>query len=123
MCEEEVATYGLFISSDEENAVCFVSGHVLRKIQDVLKLLDHKTVLDVLTYMYIIMLFIKSNLPVTSDTSCGRSEQWTNRIVRGGLTYMKQIKLLSVFMLLSIVSEGTLHLTRLVKWIPHFEQG
>ena len=80
-CEEEVYTARL--TSDEENAVRFVSGYVLRKIQDALKLPDDQLVLDVLT-----QLLIKSHAPVASDPSCGSSEQWTNRIDRGGLTHV-----------------------------------
>ena len=49
LCEEEVTTASL--TSDEENAVRYVAGYVLRKIKDGLKLPDDKPIVDILTQL------------------------------------------------------------------------
>ena len=64
------------LTSDEENAVRYIAGDVVRKIKDALKSQD-KPVLDVLSQL------IAS--PETGITSRSTSQEWTDRISRDGL--------------------------------------
>ena len=65
------------LTSDEENAVCYIGGYVVRKIRDALKSPQDKPVLTVLSQLI--------TSPETKETSCSTSQEWTHRISRGGL--------------------------------------
>ena len=65
------------LTSDEENAVRYAAGYMVQKIKDALKSPQDKPLLDILSQL------IAS--PETGITSHSTSQEWTDKISRGGL--------------------------------------
>ena len=63
---------------DEENAVHYVAGYVVRKVRDSLRLPKDQAVCDIL-YQLI--------EPSVNVDAAGTSQEWTSRIDRGGLIH------------------------------------